>query len=61
MSAALSALGRPFAAQVGPGEPDGDAPARIVMHRAPFRLYIELVDRSLRETLSGQTLPRINY
>jgi hypothetical protein len=43
-------------ASAGTGEPDGDAPAPIVMHRAPSGLYIELVDRSLRETLFGQDL-----
>ena len=32
------------------------APALIVMHRAPSGLYVELVDRSLREMLFGQDL-----
>ena len=47
MSAALAARGLPLAARVATGEPDGDAPTLIVMHRAPSGLYIELIDRSL--------------
>ena len=54
MSAALAARGLPLAARVGTGQPDGEAP--IVMHRAPSGLYVELVDRSLREVLFGQDL-----
>jgi hypothetical protein len=52
----LAPRGPPLAARVGTGEPDGDAPTLIVMHRAPSGLYIELVDRSLRETLFGRDL-----
>ena len=33
-----------------------DAPAPIVMHRAPSGLYVELVDRSLLAVLFGQDL-----
>ena len=40
------------------GQPDGLLP--IVMHWAPSGLYVELVDRSLRECCSGKTLPRVN-
>jgi hypothetical protein len=40
-----------LAARVGTGEPGGQAP--IVMHRAASGLYVELVDRSLREVLFG--------
>jgi hypothetical protein len=54
MSAALAARGLPLAARVGTGQSDGPAP--IVMHRAPSGLYVELVDRSLREMLFGQDL-----
>ena len=46
--------GLPLAARVGTGQPD--VPAPIVMHRAPSGLYIELVDRSLREMLFGRDL-----
>jgi len=42
--------------EVGTGEPDGGASAPIMMHRAPSGLYIELVDRSLRETLFARDL-----
>jgi hypothetical protein len=49
MSAALAARGLPLAARA-------DGPAPIVMHRAPSGLYVELVDRSLREMLFGQDL-----
>ena len=52
MSAALAARGLPLAARVG-------GPAPIVMHRAPSGLYIELVDRSLREMLFGRDLAEI--
>lgn len=52
--AALAARGLPLAARVGTGQPAGPAP--VVMHRAPSGLYVELVDRSLREMLSGQDL-----
>lgn len=54
MSAALAARGLPLAARVGTGQPDGPVP--IVMHRAPSGLYVELVDRALREVLFGQDL-----
>ena len=57
MSAALAARGLPLAARVGTGQPD--VPAPIVMHRAPSGLYIELVDRSLREMLFGGDLAGI--
>jgi hypothetical protein len=54
MSAALAARGLPLAARVGTGEPGG--PVAIVMHRSPSGLYVELVDRSLREMLFGPDL-----
>jgi hypothetical protein len=54
MSAALAARGLPLAARVGTGQQDGPVP--IVMHRAPSGLYVELVDRSLREVLFGPGL-----
>jgi hypothetical protein len=54
MSAALTARGLPLAACVGTGQQGG--PVSIVMHRAPSGLYVELVDRSLREMLFGQDL-----
>ena len=54
MSAVLAARGLPLAARVGTGQPDGPVP--IVMHRAPSGLYVELVDRWLREMLFGQDL-----